>query len=673
MIAYTKQQKGVVLMLQEQTGPLLDDVSFFHDCLNLDYEGMEDVKKAVETQNYEMAKKAMAEYIRKTLEPERLLSIPYEEPENVYKYPDESDAEACNRVKDHVMISVGVPCDYGKNQKIDWRANPTYNQYKEWTWQLNRHHELKMLAHEYNRTKNMKWAKLAAELFESWVKQAVYPGDVIGYATDCWRTIECGIRMGANWPYVLFTFFNTEPFTDDVLIHWYKSVWEHGHRLFHHSTQGNWLIMEMNGLAQIGILYPQFQQSSLWLETAFTRLSQELDRQIYPDGFQYELSTGYHDVVINNYQRLFEVAKAFDIPIPNEMLDKLALACEIDVKLMMPNGRLPDINDGKNEKSRDLLLPKSRMLPNNQKIRYIITAGQEGEAPDYCSINLPYSGFAVMRNGWKKDSIWALFDGAPFGRAHQHEDKLSLLVYAGGRLLITEGGNYAYDDSEMRKYVLSSRSHNTVRVDGMGQNRRKDYTWKDEDIKKKSDMAWKAGEEFDYAKSTYAEGYGPNAVRGVLHNRSVYFVKKPENGLQPFFLVVDRMFSDISHEYEVMWHVDSEEAVLSESGVDTKDINVCISGENRSLSVISGQESPEWQGFVATGTEQGMYRPVNCVSAIAKGKNLRIVTALYPHLDKERRIICVKAEEDPTSQQISVALEDGSWVTYNEQDMRGNE
>ena len=389
-------------MLQEQTGPLLDDVSFFHDCLNLDYEGMEDVKKAVETQNYEMAKKAMAEYIRKTLEPERLLSIPYEEPENVYKYPDESDAEACNRVKDHVMISVGVPCDYGKNQKIDWRANPTYNQYKEWTWQLNRHHELKMLAHEYNRTKNMEWAKLAAELFESWVKQAVYPGDVIGYATDCWRTIECGIRMGANWPYVLFTFFNTEPFTDDVLIHWYKSVWEHGHRLFHHSTQGNWLIMEMNGLAQIGILYPQFQQSSLWLETAFTRLSQELDRQIYPDGFQYELSTGYHDVVINNYQRLFEVAKAFDIPIPNEMLDKLALACEIDIKLMMPNGRLPDINDGKNEKSRDLLLPKSRMLPNNQKIRYIITAGQEGEAPDYCSINLPYSGFAVMRNGWKK-------------------------------------------------------------------------------------------------------------------------------------------------------------------------------------------------------------------------------------------------------------------------------
>ena len=46
------------------------------------------------------------------------------------------------------------------------------------------------------------------------------------------------------------------------------------------------------------------------------------------------------------------------------------------MKLMMPDGRLPDINDGKMEKSRDLLLPKSRILPENQKIRYIVTDGR---------------------------------------------------------------------------------------------------------------------------------------------------------------------------------------------------------------------------------------------------------------------------------------------------------
>lgn len=657
-------------MERVQYGPLLSDEEFFHNCLNLNYEGMEEVKRAVETGDYEMAKKAMAEYIRKTLEPERLLSIAYEEPENVYKYPGESDEDACKRLMDHVMISVGVPCDYGKDQEIDWYANPTYNKYKEWTWQLNRHHELKMLAHEYNRTKEIKWAQLAAELFESWVKQAVCPKNTPGYESECWRTIECGIRMGSNWPYVLFTFFNTEPFTDEVLIHWYKSVWEHGNRLYNNSNHGNWLIMEMNGLAQIGIIYPQFQQSAMWLKTAMTTLGHELDRQIYPDGFQYELSTAYHDVVINNYQRLLEVAKAFDVFIPSEFTEKLELACEIDIKLMMPDGRLPDINDGQMMTSKELLLPKARIFPENQKIRYIITDGEEGEAPNYDSTVLPYSGFAVMRSDWGKDAVWALFDGAPFGRGHQHEDKLSLLVYAGGKYLITEGGNYAYDDSEMRQYVLSSRSHNTVRIDHMDQNRRKSYHWEDENINKKADLIWNTGEKLDYAESTYSEGYGENEDRSVSHNRSVYFVKKPEHGLQPFFLIVDRLYAEQRHEYEFMWHVDSAEPKISEFGVDMKDINICISVQEHSLSVINGQETPEWQGFVSTGLQQGMFRPVNCVSAVTKGKNLRVVTVLYPHLGEQKRIICVKAEENLDSQWISVGLNDGSWITYNEKDMR---
>ena len=85
---------------------------------------------------------------------------------------------------------------------------------KEWTWQLSRHNDIKLLAHEYNKTKNEKLAYAAAELMDSWMKQAVCPdADCVGYKTKCWRTIECGIRMGANWPYILFTFYKTPAFT----------------------------------------------------------------------------------------------------------------------------------------------------------------------------------------------------------------------------------------------------------------------------------------------------------------------------------------------------------------------------------------------------------------------------------------------------------------------------
>ena len=161
-------------MVEKKLGPLLSDEQFFGECLNLDYPGMEAVKEAVEAaggKDYSLARKEMASYIRKTLDADRFFEIPYEIPENIYKLPGESDAEAAERICNHTLVSVGVPCEYGKENTVDWEANPTYNGYKEWTWQLSRHNDIELLAHEYNKTKNEKLAYAAAELMDSWMKQ----------------------------------------------------------------------------------------------------------------------------------------------------------------------------------------------------------------------------------------------------------------------------------------------------------------------------------------------------------------------------------------------------------------------------------------------------------------------------------------------------------------------
>lgn len=683
-------------MQETEKGPLLTDETFFHNCLDLGRQEMKEVRYFAENHDYVQARRALAAVLRSGLasRKERFFAIPYEEPENVWKYPYETDREVCERLQRHVLVSVGVPCDFGAMGEINWKANPTYNQYKEWTWQLNRHHEWKILAHEYNRTKNVEYAYQAVQFFQSWVCQAVCPdASVSGYDTECWRTIECGIRMGANWPYVLYTFFDTEAFTDDLLVEWYQSVWEHGQRLYRNRTHGNWLIMEMNGLAQTGILYPQFKQSVTWRQSAFSALDEELGRQIYPDGFQYELSTGYHDVVINNYERLILVARAFDVPIPERMTERLTTACEIDVKLMMPNGCLPDINDGKMEETRKLLEPKLTLIGEEAEpsILWAASGGKRGTCPDYQSIALPYSGFFVMRNGWESGSVWGLLDAAPFGRAHQHEDKLNLLIYAQGKYLLTEGGNYAYDDSEMRRYVLSSRAHNTVLVDQKGQNRRASYTWEDSDIKKLSGMKWGIGDTYDWAEGCYDEMYGgmecwnwgkpgkneenaeneiPSPEAGVRHTRSVYFVKKAPEGLNPFFLVSDRLESQNFHTYDFLWHVDSENPVITKAGVDLKNMAVCVSGSGKTMEVICGREEPEWQGYAATGTEQGRYREINCIVVRVKSDNIRIITVLYPHSAGEITACRVCGGENIEDGNIEVAFSDGRTYSFLEAAMR---
>jgi hypothetical protein len=613
------------------TGPLLSDREFFGSCLPGTAE-MEPVRAAAERGDYPGARRAFGRLIRENLRPDLFFRVPYEVPENFYKWPEENDLEAAGRICRNELISCGTLHAFGG--EVDWFANPTFNGYKEWTWQLSRHNEWKHLAKVYRDTGDEKYARAAASLFESWVKQAlVPPEDTEGGDTLCWRTIECGIRMGANWPYVLHSFYKSPAFTDDIIVDWYKSVREHGRRLRLRHRQGNWLIMEMNGLAQIGILYPELAEAEAWYDYAVKKLGEELDRQIYPDGFQYELSTNYHFVVINNYHRLMLVMEAYGKKAPALYAEKLERAAELYVKIMRPDGRVPDINDGNDHYAASFLGTLGDLFPENKVFRWVVSGGKEGREPDYRSIALPYSGFMIMRSGWGKDQLWALFDGAPFGTGHQHEDKLNLLVYAGGKAVLTEGGNYAYDSSEMRRYVLSTRSHNTMRLDGEDQNRRLNYRWREEDISAHSGLKYRIEEDFDYAEAEYNEGYGPGADRSVSHRRGILFLKKVPAGLCPFFVVIDRFFSgeDKGHFYEILWHLNEDPVELRGNRVSCGEFGILCSGGPGGIALVKGQEYPEWQGWIPGGSgKQGDYKPIHTLIRGLGGGNLRALTLLYP-------------------------------------------
>jgi hypothetical protein len=276
------------------------------------------------------------------------------------------------------------------------------------------------------------------------------PENANGGATLCWRTIETGIRMGGVWQWALHTFYRSPAFTDDVLIDWYKSVWEHGWRLRNFHRTGNWLIMEMNGLAQVAILYPQLKDGPDWKEYAFNKLEAELDAQIYADGFQVELSSGYHQVDIQNYQWLIDVCNAFDVPTPAKFRSVMERMHAANVLMMMPDGRLPDVNDGDWEVVSELMESAAKDYPKRSDFLWAFSKGRQGKPPAEASHAFPYAGYYIMRNGWKPDSLWALFDGGHFGYGHQHEDKLNVLLHAYGRLLLGAGGNYAYDDTHRR-------------------------------------------------------------------------------------------------------------------------------------------------------------------------------------------------------------------------------
>ena len=112
-----------------------------------------------------------------------------------------------------------------------------------------------------------------------------------------------------------------------------------------------------------------------------------------------------------------------------------------------------------------------------------------------------------MRSGWGEQDKYLHFEAGPFGIGHQHEDKLTVFIWALGRTLLTEGGTFSYDQSKWRRHVLGTWSHNTIIVDGQEQNRRNlKETY---ETKTPCDNLWVSTPQFDAADGIYDNGYGP--------------------------------------------------------------------------------------------------------------------------------------------------------------------
>ncbi len=650
----------------KQQGPLLTDKEFFECGINADISSLEALKDALGCGDYKTCRKIFAEYIRGTLDADTFFSRLH--------YSDNFDEENVIRKAElamrHIMTACQIPHDF-KGECVDWFSNPTFNGYQEWTWQLNRHAELLTLARAYRTTGDERYAEECCALFDSWVKQATrYSLDDNNSEALCWRSIECGIRMSVVWPEVIYSILPSNACNDDIIVDFFKSIYEHALLLRQfHASLGNWLIMEMSGLLHIATLFPFFLKAEEWFGYAIDKLSAELEKQVYPDGFQFELSSGYQQVVIIYYGRVLRLLTGYGKKVPEVFLNTLRKMLHIYIKLMRPNGALPDLNDGSLSSVKGLVEPYIDLFPNDNDLQWAASGGENGMPPDKQSFILSYSGIAVFRTGWAEDDTWLCFDGGPYGAAHQHEDKLNILLHTRGKYVLTEGNNYAYDSSEMRKYVLSTRAHNTVLVDGMEQNRKKTHCWHDDMLTRHSGLQASLSLHVDACRASYDNGYGDEADKTVCHERSVYFVKKL-SGLPPFAIIVDRLTASAGiHSYEIQYHLDADKVTTNRLNITAAPLSIIAPTDNEcdvSLSVEYGVKEPKWNGWTADSAVQGDFRPIYIAKYILKGQNIRFATLLLPMDDSKGLIVGLEGSNQIEDTKLCVKLADGRELNIDE-------
>ena len=86
------------------------------------------------------------------------------------------------------------------------------------------------------------------------------------------------------------------------------------------------------------------------------------------------------------------------------------------------------------------------------------------------SVNMA-PNFAILRTNPDVEDIYLLLDYGPHGGTHGHPDRLSIILYANGRLQAPDFGHGCdYRLPEWREWYQQTLSHNTVVVDGQSQH-----------------------------------------------------------------------------------------------------------------------------------------------------------------------------------------------------------
>lgn len=560
-----------------------DRIVRLFEALDLTRPGLEKAKEAAEVKDWPNACQALLDYYR---------TSPWAAKFRIVAKPAsaEHNPEADAILNDnYTLYSVTDKVPRRADGGLEWAYNgPTGD--KEWGWGLNRHPWVGTLLDAYADTGNPGYINTLDKLLSDWVLSNPYPGQKS--STPQWRGLEVFFRAAEAWPRAFFGLQEAAELTPATKILILSSIPDHAHYNRHfHSDHGNWVTMEMRGLASAAGYWPEFKDANAWFDYAVGRMTPELTNQVYPDGAQKELSSCYHRVALYNFEKFMRLAEEMGKAVPAEYSACIERMCDYSAKTMNPFGYGLLNHDSDLESTRVEVLEEATRH-TRPDWTYIATNGAEGVKPDGPpSTVFPWAGQFVMRSGWDSDAQWGFFETGPLGIGHWHYDKLHLSVAAYGRDILVDGGRFTYQGGPWRTFFKSSASHNVVLVDGHGQ---KEYA---KEAQEPMTDNYAIAPEYDFVRGVYDAGFD-NVEGAATHTRAVFYMRGG------YWLVVDRISTDQPRDITALWHFHPECTVISEgtSVVSTDDGkgNVRIvpsAGTEWKLDLIRGQEQPDIQGW----------------------------------------------------------------------------
>ncbi len=390
-----------------------------------------------------------------------------------------------------------------------------------------------------------------------------------------YEVYRCGRRV-QNWMFCHHAYLSSPAYTTERQLLLIRTLLHHGAQLYERSKKmryGNHHTRGLVALFEIAVIFPEFSLSQIWREHAINGLVWHLTREVNADGFQFERSVHYHKGDIENYFRVFQLAKINGISLPEIYEKQFRKLFESLVKLAQPNRRLPVLQDDTDKpfavnNSMDEVMILGTIVFNDPEFKYFsgdqisaavywllrkekleTTQDLNPKVPEIRSCELPETGYYIMRNGWDSSAVYLTISAglSEVKPDHQHGDMLGVVGYAYGHEILP---NYQVQyNSKHYPFYKNSWVKNIALVDnqvlgrGWKQNEGKSGFGKWEDLPETKIISWNKMSLFDHFIGTHS---GFDSLNVTYYREIIFFH-------EGFWLFIDHFKSETKHTYQQVW------------------------------------------------------------------------------------------------------------------------
>ena len=444
-------------------------------------------------------------------------------------------------------VDLGSPIDWHTDFKTGYSWPPAFARSIDYTnldrssdvkvpWELSRLQWLIPAGQAYLLSGDERYASAVRAVLEDWMASNPY-AHTVNWAC----TMEVAMRI-LSWTWFFHVFCRTHGWADEGFqARFLRTLFLHGEFTERYlelsDVNGNHFTADAAGMVFAGLFFGRGVAPRRWSEAGWQHLCQELPRQVFSDGVDFEASVAYHRLVLELFFLAARYREESGLAVPNRYRDHVIAMARFTQTYSRPDGSSPLVGDADDARGLPFggqpiedhryvaglvglhwNVPELTRAFTGPRAEIVWALGPRATASlaecrdrtsPIASTAFPDGGFYVMRNN--RDHIF--IDGGPVGQAgrggHGHNDCLSFEAVLNGVHLVSDCGTYVYTASaQERNRFRSTAYHNTPQVDGEEINRfvQWDHLWTLHDDAVPLVRQWETGPERDVFVGTHT-GY----------------------------------------------------------------------------------------------------------------------------------------------------------------------